>query len=196
MSSRLAMLARHPRRTLGALATILAAGGLTVASGADFNASTANPGNTFTAGTLTMSNSNDAAAILTASGLRPGATPAEGTVDIANTGSLSGTFVLTRGTPSNSDTTTPLSDKLNVIVDDCGLYNGSTAPACGDSDDTNKYTGSLSDMGTTGHAIGSLGTFAGGAKHRYRFRVGLDGTAGNAYQGDNSSVAFTWTSTS
>jgi hypothetical protein len=188
-----ATLARRPRRTLGALATVLAAAGLTVASGADFTASSANPANTFSAGTLTMSNSADNAAVLTASGMRPGDPPATGTVDIANTGSLSGAFTLSRETPADSDSANPLSGKLNVVVDDCGAFSGSTAAACGDSDDVNKYTGTLAEMGTGGHAIAALGTFPGGAKHRYRFLVGLDGSAGNAYQGDSSTVAFTWT---
>ena len=52
----------RPRRTLAALATVLAAAGLTVASGADFTATSANPLNTFTTGTLTISNSNADAA--------------------------------------------------------------------------------------------------------------------------------------
>ena len=45
-------------------------------------------------------------------------------------------------------------------------------------------------MGTPGHTVGALGTFAAAAKHRYRFTVALDGSAGNAYQGDSSSVPF------
>jgi spore coat-associated protein N len=189
--SRLALLVKRPRRTLGALATVLAAAGLTVASGADFTAQSANPSNTFSTGTLTMSNSADNAAILTASNLRPGDS-SNGTVDIANTGSLSGAFTLARGTVTDSDTTNPLSSKLNVVVDDCGTFAGATAPTCGDADDVNKYTGTLADMGTSGHGIGALGTFAGNDKHRYRFRVTLDSSAGNAYQGDTSSVGFTW----
>ena len=36
----------------------------------------------------------------------------------------------------------------------------------------------------------ALGSYAAAAKHRYRFSVALDGTAGNAYQGDTSTVAF------
>jgi hypothetical protein len=187
--SRTATLVRHPRRILGALAMVLAAVGLTVASGADFTAQSANPSNTFSAGTLSMSNSNDGAAILTASNMRPGDT-STGTVDIANTGSLSGAFTLTRGTPTDSDTANPLSGKLNVVVDDCGAYVGSTAPDC--STVTNKYTGTLAQMGTTGHTIAGLGTFAGSEKHRYRFRVTLDSSADNNYQGDSSTVGFTW----
>src|SRR3954453_3141738 len=156
----LAPLTRHPRRTLATLATVLAAVGVTVASGADFTAASANPSNVFSTGTLSQFNSAANSAILTASNLRPGGTPATGTVDIANTGSLSGAFTLTRGTPVDSDNTNPLSQKLDVTVTDCGAYAGSTAPTCGDGDDATAYPGTLAQMGTTGPAIASLGTYA------------------------------------
>ena len=184
--SRLAVLARRPRRALAALATVLAAVGVTVASGADFTAQSANPANVFSTGTLTMSNSRPDAAVLTASGLRPGESK-DGTVDIANTGSLSGVFTLARGALNDSDGGTPLSSKLNAVIDDCGAFDGTTEPVCGDGDDVNRYTGTVKDMTT--HA---LGTFSGGEKHRYRFRVTLDGSANNAYQGDSSTVGFVW----
>ena len=47
-------------------------------------------------------------------------------------------------------------------------------------------------MGTAGHTIAALGTYSGGDKHRFRFEAGLDASAGNAYQGDSSSVTFSW----
>jgi hypothetical protein len=189
--SRLASLSRHPRRTLATLATVLAAVGVTVASGADFTASAANPANVFSTGTLSVTDSQSSA-ILTAANMRPGDAASEGTVDIANTGSLSGTFALNVATPVDTDTVHPLSQQLNVTIDDCGTFTGGTAPACGDADDVNKYTGSLSQMGQPGHAVSSLGTFAGGVKHRYRFRVALDSGAGNVYQGAGSTATFTW----
>ena len=86
--NRLQALAAHPRRTLGALAVVLAAAGITVGSGADFTAASANPSNTFSTGTLSIGNSQSSA-ILSAAGLKPGAT-ATGTVDIENSGSLVG----------------------------------------------------------------------------------------------------------
>ena len=55
--NRLHALASRPKRTLGALVVVLAAVGVAVGSGANFTAQTANPSNTFSAGTLTMSNS-------------------------------------------------------------------------------------------------------------------------------------------
>src|SRR5688572_4546479 len=76
--SRIRFAVRRPRRVLAALATVLAATGLTVASGADFTARSANPSNTFTTGTLSVSNSRAGAAILSASGLKPGDAPVSG----------------------------------------------------------------------------------------------------------------------
>ena len=190
--SRIAYLFHRPRRTLAALATVLAATGLTVASGANFTATSANPANTFATGSLTMSNDKAGAAVLSAAGMRPGDAATVGTVDIANTGTLSGAFTLTRGAVDDSDGANPLSGKLRIVVRDCGAFSGSTAPACGSGAGTLVYDGTLAEMGTAGHTIAALGTYSGGDKHRFRFEAGLDASAGNAYQGDSSSVTFSW----
>ena len=187
--SRLAPLVKRPRRTLAALATVLAATGLTVASGADFTASSANPSNTFATGTLTISNSNAGGAILTAAGLRPGDPAVSGTVDIANSGSLSGAFTLTRSAPQDSDGSNPLSARLRLVVRDCGAFAGATPPPCGAGAGALVYDGTLAAMS----GARALGTFAGGEQHRFRFETTLDPTAGNAYQGDSSQTEFTWT---
>jgi hypothetical protein len=186
--SRLTYIARKPGRTLPALAALLAAVGVVAGSGANFTATAANPGNTFASGTLSVENSADGAAILTASGLKPGGTAQTGTVDIANTGDLPGTFTLARTNLTESDATNPLSGKLNLVVTDCGTFAGATPPTCGDGDDASKYSGTLAAMSS---AI-ALGTYAAADKHRYRFSMGLDGSAGNEYQGDNSGARFQW----
>jgi hypothetical protein len=64
-------LAAHPRRTLGTLAVVLVAVGITVGSGASFTASAANPGNIFATGTLSIGNS-PSTALFNATGLKPG----------------------------------------------------------------------------------------------------------------------------
>ena len=185
--SRITVLRANPRRALAALATVLVAVGVTAASGATFTAQTANAANTFTAGTLSISNSNAGAAILTASTMKPADPATKGTVVIKNTGSVKGDFKLTRSALSNTDATYPMAGKLNVVVTDCGDFSSGT-PVCGDGDDSPKYTGTLAAMTS---AV-NLGTFAGTAEHRYEFSVAVDSSAGNAYQGDNSSVLFTW----
>jgi spore coat-associated protein N len=183
--SRIDVLLIHPKRTLGVLALVLIAVGVAVGSGANFSASSANPSNTFTAGTLTMSNSNDAAAILNASNWKPGDTT-NGTVDIQNTGSLAGTFSLSRTALTNSDGSNPLSDKIDLVVKDCGDFSGGT-PTC-DAGDPIKYSDTLSAMTSSV----ALGTYAANEQHRYQFSATFNSSAGNAYQGDNSSATFTW----
>jgi spore coat-associated protein N len=188
---------RH-RRTLGALALGLCAVGLAVGSGADFSAQTANPSNVFSAGSLNMQNSKDGTAILNATGLKPGAAPKTGIVDIQNTGSISGRFTFSRdqleNTDSNNDNPTPFATKVVIGVVDCGQF-ATTAgpygpidvtPTCGDQDDRTVSLGPLS--GQNGDI--ELGTYDAGEKHRYDFEASLDSSAGNEYSGDGSSARY------
>ena len=179
--SRLSALAAHPRRTVAALAVVLAAVGITVGSGANFTASAANPTNTFTAGTLTIGSSSSSA-LFNSSNMRPGDT-VTGTVDIQNTGSLSGAFTL--GT-SNVTDAAGLLGQLDLKVEDCGVWSGTTAPTCNGSNIV--YTGKANAV----PAAASLGTFAAGAKHQYKFDVTLPSTTGNAFQGTSATVQFDW----
>jgi hypothetical protein len=183
--SRIDVLLIHPKRTLGVLALVLVAVGVAVGSGANFSASSANPSNTFTAGTLTMSNSSDAAAVLTASNWKPGDVQT-GTVDIQNTGSLAGTFSLSRTALNDSDGANPLSNKIDLVVKDCGDFSGGT-PVC-DAGDPVKYTGTLNAMSSSV----ALGSYAANEKHKYQFAATFNSSAGNVYQGDNSTATFNW----
>ena len=186
------MLTRNFKRRLGALAALLAASAVAVGSGANFTASSANPSNTFSTGTLSILNSKEGAAVLTASGMKPGDPATVGTVDIKNTGSLSGVFSLSKSNISDSDGSNPLSQKLDVVISDCGLWSGGNPPSCAGA--TQKYSGKIGSMGTI-----ALGSFAANDNHRYQFSVSMpDGGAGadNAYQGDNTSVEYDWNATS
>jgi spore coat-associated protein N len=186
-------LAARPRRTIGALALALAAAGVAVGSGADFTSRSANPSNTFTAGTLTADNSRDGAAVFSPTDMRPGGAPQTGTVDIANSGSLPAAFTLTRDRLESTDggdaNPAPFANKVNLLVTDCGAYAaGGQAPGCGDSGDRVVYDGTLAAM----EAAAGLGDFGAGEKHRYVFAASLDASAGNEYQGDGSSARFVW----
>jgi spore coat-associated protein N len=176
--------ARRPGRALVGLAALLAAAAVAVGSGASFSASSANPNNTFAAGTLSILNSKEGLAVLTASNMKPGDS-ATGTVDVQNSGLLSGVFTLSRSNIVDSDGSNPLSAKLNLVVKDCGDFSSGT-PTC-DVGDPQKYSGTISAMGSV-----ALGTFAASEKHRYEFAATFDSSAGNAYQGDSSSVQFDW----
>jgi spore coat-associated protein N len=180
----IAYVTRHPRRALLALAALTASVAVAVGSSASFSASSANPSNTFAAGTLTILNSKEGLAVLTASNMKPGDS-ATGTVDVQNTGSLSGAFTLSRSGIVDSDGANPLSAKLNLVVKDCGDFSAG-APTC-DVGDPQKYSGTIATMTSS-----ALGTFAASEKHRYQFAVTFDSSATNAYQGDTSSVQFDW----
>jgi spore coat-associated protein N len=175
---------RHPMRALGALTALIAAVAVAVGSSASFTATSANPSNTFAAGTLSILNSKEASAVLTASGMKPGDS-ATGTVDVQNNGSLSGAFTLSRSNIVDSDGANPMSAKLDLVVKDCGDFSSGT-PTC-DAGDPVKYTGTIAAMGST-----ALGTFAASEKHRYQFAVTFNSGANNNYQGDSSSVEFDW----
>jgi hypothetical protein len=176
--------ARHPMRVLGALSALIAAVAVAVGSSASFTATSANPSNTFAAGTLSILNSKEGLAVLTASNMKPGDSTT-GTVDVQNNGSLSGAFTLSRSNIVDSDVGNPMSAKLDLVVKDCGDFSSGT-PTC-DVGDPVKYTGTIAAMTPT-----ALGTFAASEKHRYQFAVTFNSGANNNYQGDSSSVEFDW----
>ena len=181
--TRLHRLAAHPRRTLGALAVVLAAVGITVGSGANFTASAANPGNAFTTGTLVIANS-PSTALLSITGMKPGDSNSS-TVDITNTGSLAGDFALKTANPTGY---TALLSQLQLTVVDCGAWT-SSAPDCV-TGTTQKYSGSVSGLSNA-----SLGNYAGGIKHRYKFTATLPTSTDDTYQGKTAGIDFAWSAT-
>jgi spore coat-associated protein N len=190
MSRFKALWSASPRKVMLGLVAVLVAAAIAVGSGANFNSTTANPSNVFSAGTISQSNSKTGAAILTASNLIPGGT-ASGTVDIKNTGTVSGAFTLTNSAPVDTPTNSGLSTKLTIVITDQG------DPACVSSCPAaaTVYTGTLAGMGNI-----VLGTFAPAATHRYQFvatfpSAGTNG-ADNAYQGTSTTTGYTFTASS
>jgi spore coat-associated protein N len=189
---------KRPKRTLGALALALAAIGVAIGSGADFSARTANPSNTFSAGSLSMDNSKNDAAIFSATNMKPGAAAQTGIVDIKNTGTIEGAFKLSRdqltSTDSGDTNPVPFASKVVVWVSDCGKFttvNGAygpdvVTPTCGDENDQTLYNGTLTNQ----NAALELGTYQPGEQHRYWFGATLDESAGNEYSGDGSSARY------
>jgi hypothetical protein len=182
--TRLHALAAHPRRTLAALAVVLAAVGITVGSGANFTASSANAGNVFTTGTLLIANSSSSA-LLNVTNMKPGGS-ASATVDITNTGSLAGDFALKTSNPTGY---TQLLSQLQLTVVDCGAWS-SSAPDCS-TGTSQVYSGSVSGLTNA-----SLGNYAGGIKHRYKFTATLPGTTDDTYQNKTAGIDFGWSATS
>jgi spore coat-associated protein N len=189
MSRMKALWTASPRKVMIGLVGVLAATGIAVGSGANFNSTSANPSNVFSAGTISQTNSKTGAAVLTASGMKPGGT-ATGTVDIKNTGSVPGAFTLSQSNLTNTPASPALSAKLTIVITDQG------DPACVSSCPaaTTVYSGTIAGMGST-----TLGTFAAAVTHRYQFVVTFpdSGTGGadNSYQGASTSVDYAFTAT-
>ncbi|MGH2741952.1 MAG: hypothetical protein ACRDN8_05590 [Thermoleophilaceae bacterium] len=178
-----------PRKILASLGVLLLAVGGALASGANFMATSSDPGNMITAGILSQTNSKSNQAVLTASNMAPGDT-ATGTLDIANSGDLAAGMLLRETATEDTPSSPAFSAKLRVLVEDLG------DPACESSCPVavTKYSGALGAMPEV-----SLGNFAPGARHRYRFTVtypdGGPNGADNACGGASTTVRFAWEAT-
>lgn len=185
----------RPKRALGAIALGLCAVGVAVGSGADFSASSANPDNTFSAGSLTIDNSREGSAVLNVANLKPGGTPETGTVDIRNSGTLPGDFTLAAdlitSNHNGADGSAPYTAKLWVSVRDCGAFADGAAPACGDPGETVVFRSSL--LGLLEPV--PVGRFKPDERHRFQFSTWLDQSANNSYQGDVGRARFMWRAT-
>ena len=142
--SRFKVLRANPRRALAALATVLVAVGVTAASGANFNAQSANAGNTFSSGTLTMSNDKAGGAILSASNMKPATRHRHGRHQEHR---HAGRHVHAqqghaRPTPTR---TYKMSTQLNLVVTDCGVDKDCDTAT---TSRTPVYSGTLAAMGT------------------------------------------------
>jgi spore coat-associated protein N len=172
---------------IATLAILVLAAAALVASSASFTAQTANAGNVFTTGALTMSNDKAPGAILTLPGMKPGDS-VSGTVKLQNTGTVDGVFSLTKTISAHAEGTGGgvLANKLDLTIKE-----GSTT----------LWTGKL------GAAVGtplpgvfplSLGTWTvGSTAHTYTFTVKWpndEATSGvdNTFVGSSCTALFQW----
>jgi len=158
------------RRVLLPLATLVAATGIALASGATFSTSTASTG-VVASGTLRQLNSSTVA--FDRANLKPGDT-VTGSVTITNNGTLPGRFTLTETAGEN--TFVP-QDDVTVEIRQTGV----TTPVS-----------ATKGIGTAG-AI-DLGTFAAGEARTYTWTVTLKASAANSQQGKSAAATYAFTS--
>jgi hypothetical protein len=178
-----------PRRLLTALGGLLVGTAVAVGSAANFNSTSATPGNVITAATLVITDSHPGTSVLTATGLKPGGSSV-GTIDIANGGNLPATLTVAPRNLTDTPASPPFSAKLSLLIEDLG--NPSCSSGC--PTPTTVYSGTLGAIRTL-----TLGAFTAGAAHRYRFTVtfpdgGANG-ADNAYGGASTQVDYQWIAT-
>lgn len=162
-------LLRRPFHVLLVLATVLCAAGVAAGSGATFR-SASSAGAPLVSGTLLQTNSRTGAAVLAASGMRPGDT-ATGDVRITNSGTLSATFRLAEGSAVNTFTAGSMT--LRVV----DVASGTTV-----------YDGDVGGLGTR-----TVGGLAAGEARTYRFTARLSPTAPIGDQGRTARADYTWT---
>jgi spore coat-associated protein N len=176
-----------PARVVLALFALMLAAAMAVGSGANFNSTSANPGNMVTAGVLSHSNSKAGTALLNVTKMKPGDSQ-NGTVTISNTGDIDGVFTVAAAnvvsTPGANGGN--LANILDLKVDDMGATGAGPA--------VTKYTGKLGAMTSA-----ALGTWTASETHVYRFTVTWpNGTTAvdNLYKGSKVAVDFNWESQS
>lgn len=163
---------RNPRKVLAGLTTSLVAIGVAVGSGATFTSHSANPTNTFTAGTLLHTNSKaDQAVIATDTNLKPGDVRT-GTVTIKNTGTLAGKFTLSEKNAANGFGAGDFKVKIEDLTAGTTIYND--------------------DLGKVPAAGIALGTFAKNEAHDFRFTATLIQAAPDADQGKTATADYEW----
>ena len=180
------------------LGILASAGMVWQSSYAAFSGTTTNGGNSWTAGTVKLTDAANGTAILNATALKPGST---GTACITLTygGSLAAATKLYVASGDLTTTTGPnnLAQYLTLKVDE----GTGTAPSCSD------FVSSANDYNPTNSTAETLSTFAGsatnfangvgawlplanGATKDYKFTWTVQDN--NAAQGLNATVKFTW----
>jgi spore coat-associated protein N len=167
----------------------VAASAVALGSGANFNATSANPGDFISTGTIVVSDSLAGSSILSVNMLKPGGSTS-GTVNIKNGGTAPAGLTLAKTNLVDTPASPAFSSKLTLVVSDLG--NPSCTVSCPAA--VTMYSGTLGSMGTL-----ALGTFAAGATHQYKFSVtfpdGGSNGADNAYGGAATTVNYLWTAT-
>lgn len=195
---------RRPRvrhvRLFGVAAILLgvlgSAGAVWQASYSAFSATTVNPTNNWSAGSVALTDDDNNTAMFTATNLKPGSTGSK-CIAVTSTGSLASTVKLYGTNPA---TTNSLASVLNLTVTQgtgggFGSCTGYTPLTSGSS----VYTGTVAGFGSTATSFATgVGTWAptGTATETrvFQFTYTLDPAAPNTAQGGTASIGFTWES--
>lgn len=176
-----------------ALPVALLVSGLVIgqSSYAAFTASTSNPTNNWTTGTVVLSDDDSNTAMFTASALKPGST-GEKCILVTSTGTVPSAVKLYGTSPA---TTNGLNTHIDLIVQ---IGSGATSSSCtGFTSTATIHNGTLAAFGTaaTSYATG-LGTWAptgsGTETRAYKFSYTVNAAAPNTTQNSTASIGLTW----
>ena len=173
-------------------AALLASGGLVwSASYSAFSATTSNPTNNWTSGTVALSDNDSETALFSATNLKPGASAAK-CITVTSSGSLASTVKL-YGT--DYATTNNLANSINLKVEE---GSGSTSADCAGFTASGAaiFDGSLPSFATTktsfANGAGTWAPAAGTQAKSYRVTYVLSANTPDTAQGGTAQVGLTW----
>lgn len=167
---------------------LLASGGLIwYGTHSAFTATTSNTGNTWAAGAVALTDSQNGTAAFSASNLAPGATGVK-CITVTYTGTASGGVAVKLYTANKTGT---LGDYLNLTVDE---GTGGSADCTGFTSGTSDYTGTLTAFAAKNSYANGVSTWAPtvtGAK-TYKFTYTLDPATPDTAQSATAGMDFIW----
>lgn len=183
---------------LSALVVGLACTAMAAATWSSFSSTTANPSNSFSAGTVAIADNDAGASLLSLSSATPGSS-STGCIRVTYTGSLSSSVHI------YGSTTGSLAQYLNLVITR-GTQSAPSFPSCTGftADATNYigagagvvYSGTLANFGSANHDFASgladPASWAQGDAHTYKASVTLPSGAAAAAQGLASSATLSW----
>lgn len=186
------------RLVTSALVVGLAAAAIAAATWSSFSKTTANPSNSFSAGTVAIGDNDAGSSLVSLSAARPGTT-STGCIRVSYTGSLAASVHL------YGSTTGSLAQYLTLTITR-GTDSAPSFPSCSSftADSTNYigagagvvYSGALSSFATTysnfASGLADPQSWAQNDAHSYKVSVTLPSGAASAAQGLSSTASFTW----
>ncbi len=157
-------------------------------SSALFTATTSNGPQSFSTGSVTLTDNDVGVALFAVSSMKPGATGQQ-CIKVTYGGTLAATIKV-YGTGLTA--TNALDTYLNIQIEE-GSTSATTFPSCtGFTAAGTVFNAALSTLGTT--YAGGVGTWApsGGAAKDYRITYTLSSSAPNTTQSSTAAVTFTW----
>jgi hypothetical protein len=169
---------------------LIGSGGLVwQGTNAVFSATTSNAANTWSAGTVNLSDDDSSAAMFTAAGLVPGTTGAN-CLTVTYSGTLATAVKLYASTPTGT-----LAPYLDVVVSE---GSGGGFGSCAGFSGTQIFSGTLAALATASSSyatgIGSFAPSTPGSTKVYKFTWTLDSATPNGQQSATTSATFTWES--
>ncbi|MFL5913366.1 MAG: TasA family protein [Gaiellaceae bacterium] len=183
---RLSALVAHPKRILVAIVALLVAAGAAVGSSAVLSSSSTNPGNSFQASNLDVSNGGNNA-VISVSGMHPGDNT-QGDVTITNTGDIPvSTMDLSSAVIAHTEPNTgQIASALTLTITDTTSVS------------TQVYSGPATPMTTDplrlpGDPVTPADPWSAGEARTYHFQLSLPNNTGNTFQLSTATIRYTWT---